>query len=112
MDVVALVEFALEVGDADHDEEVLPDVGGAQFEGLADGAGGANLGARDLAILGEQDTLAFERVEVLGEGAAEGAEVVPLDDQREQRVELIEGVEDPQEIPWMTVCRDGEDISN
>lgn len=66
MDVISLIQSALYVGDADHDEQVLPDVRGVQLKGVADGASGADLGARNLAILGTENALAFERIEILG----------------------------------------------
>lgn len=70
------------------------------------------MGARDLAILGEEDSFAFERVEVLCEGAAKGAEVVAFDEEGEERVDFVVGVEDSEEVSWMTVSRDGEDVSD
>lgn len=70
------------------------------------------MGARDLAILGEEDSFAFERVEVLCEGAAEGAEVVAFDDEGEERVDLVVGVEDSEEVSWMAMGGDGEDVSD
>lgn len=93
--LVALVELPLEVGDADHDGEVPPDVGGAELEGVPDDGGGAGGGAGDL---GGEGPLALEPVEVLGEGAAAGGQVVALDEEHEQGVGLVERVEHGQEV--------------
>lgn len=79
MDIITFIQSALYVGDADHDEQVLPDVRRVQLEGIADGASGADLGARNLAILSAENTLAFERIEILGEGSAKRSEVVTFD---------------------------------
>lgn len=112
MDVVAFVELALQVGDSDHNEEVLPDVRGAELEGFADGTWGAQLSARDFAILCEENSFAFERVEVLCEGTAEGAQIVAFNDEGEQRVDLVVGVEDSEEVSWMAMGSDGENVSD
>ena len=61
------------------------------------------MSARDLAAFDEQDTLALEVVEVLGEAAAVGEEVVALDEEHEECVNFIEGIEDPQEVAGLTV---------
>lgn len=110
--IVPFIQFALEIRNPDHDGEVLPHIFLGEFEGFADGAWGGDLGARDLAILDAQDALALQGVEVLGEGAAEGAEVVALDDQGEQGVDFVEGVEDAEEVARVAVGGDGEDIAD
>lgn len=92
MDIVPFVQLALEVRNADHDEQVLPHVRSAQLETIANGAGSSELSSGDLAILGQQNTLAFERVEVLCERAAEVAQVVSLDNKGEQCIDLVVGV--------------------
>lgn len=63
------------------------------------------MGARDFAAFDAQDALALEAVEVLGEAAAVGEEVVALDEEYEEGVDFIEGVEDPEEIAGLTVGR-------
>lgn len=83
MDIVPFIQLPLEIGNSDHDSEVLPHVGVVQLESFPDGARGAELGARDLAIFDLQYALAFQAVEVLGEGTAEVAEVVAFDDEGE-----------------------------
>ncbi len=55
---------------------------------------GRDVRARNLADC--EGLLAFEAVEVLGEAASVGFQVVPLDEEHEQGVELVEGVKDPQ----------------
>lgn len=73
MDIVPFVQLALEIRNAHHNEQVLPHVRSAQLETVANGAWSSELGSRDLAIFGQQNTLAFKRVEVLCERAAEVA---------------------------------------
>lgn len=58
-----------------------------------------------------EDALALQRVEVLGERAAEGAEVVALDEEGEERVDFVVGVEDAQEVAGMAVGCDSEDVA-
>jgi len=36
---------------------------------------------------------------------------VPLHEEHEQGVELVEGVEDPEEVAWMAVGGDGEEVA-
>lgn len=81
VDIIALVEFALQIGQPDHDGEVLPHVDRPQLQRFADGARRANLRAGDLPIFGPQHSFPLERVEVLREGAAERAQVVSFDDE-------------------------------
>lgn len=81
MDIISFIQFALQVWNTDHHQQVLPHVGRVQFQGVADGAAGADLGAWDLAILGAENALALERVEVLCERATEGAQVITFDDE-------------------------------
>ena len=58
-----------------------------------------------------EDALAFEPVEVLCEGAAEGAQVIAFYEQREERVEFVEGVERAQEVAGVPVGCDGEEVA-
>jgi hypothetical protein len=60
-----------------------------QFEGVANGAVGADLGAWDFAILGAENALALERVEVLCERSAEGTQIVAFDNEREEGVDFV-----------------------
>lgn len=81
MDIISLIQLALQVGNPDHHEQVLPHVGCAQLERFANGAWSAQLGARDLAILGPKNALTLERIKVLCERATECPEVISLDDE-------------------------------
>lgn len=110
LDLVALVEAALEVGERDGHGQVAPDVGGVELEGLAHESGGAVGGARDLAAAANRG-LALEAVEVLGEAAAAGAQVVALDEEHEQGVQLIEGVEGAQQVARVPLGRDGQEVA-
>lgn len=52
MNIVPLIQLPLQIRNPDHNEQILPHVGGAQLERFADGGGGAQLRTGDLAILG------------------------------------------------------------
>lgn len=111
VDVVALVELALEPRQADEYREVLPHVGIAQPDGLPHAVTGPKLRPGDLAAPDLQDAGALQAVEVLGEAPAIGAQEVALDEQHDQRVRLIEGIEHWQEIARVAVGGDGEQIA-
>jgi len=70
------------------------------------------LGSRNLAAFDTEDSFTFEAVEVLGEAAAIGEEVVALDGEHEEGVELIEGVEDMEEVAWMALGGEDEEIAD
>ena len=107
-----LVQLALQVRHADHDEQVAPEVGVAQRRDLTQAVRREQLRARRDAAAGDaQCALALQAVEVLDEAAAVGAQVVALDDEGEQRVQLIEGVEDAEEVARAAVGREDEEVA-
>ena len=57
------------------------------------------------------DTLALEAVEVLGEAAAVGLEVVALNGEHEKSVDFIEGVKEAKQIAGVTVGSYGEEVA-
>lgn len=65
---------------------------------------GSNSGARSFSPFNTKDPLAFETVEVLGEASPICAEIMALHGQHEERVELIERVEQRQKISRIPVC--------
>ena len=67
--------------------------------------------SRDFTIPYAKNSLAFQAVEVLCEAAAKSAEVVSLDEEGEEGVDFVEGVEDAEEVAGMSVCCDGEEIA-
>lgn len=69
------------------------------------------LGAGRLAAGDAEDALALEAVEVLGEAAGVGAEEVALDKEEEGGVDFIEVVEDADEVAWVAVGGDGEEVA-
>lgn len=93
--LVSIVELALHIGDADDDGEVAPDMGPGEAQGVAHDGGAAGRGTGDL---GGEGLFALEAVEMLGEGAAAGEEVVALNEEGDEGVELVEGVEQRQQI--------------
>jgi hypothetical protein len=60
-----------------------------QFEGVTDGTVSADLGAWDLAILGAENALALEGVEVLCERSAEGAQIIAFDNEGKEGVDFV-----------------------
>lgn len=112
MDIVSFIELPLQIWNPNHDNQVLPHVRRVQLQRLADGSRSAELGAWHLAILDMENALALEAVEVLCEGAAEGAEVVSFDDEGEEGVDFVKGVENAKEVTRVAVGCDGKDISN
>lgn len=108
LNLVRLVELALEVGDADNDGKVLPHVGAPQLERLPHDARGGGRGPGDL---GGEGLFALQAVKVFGKGAAAGAQIVALDDEHDESVELIEGVERSQEVARVPLRQDGEQVA-
>jgi len=103
VDIIALVEFTLEVWQAHHNGQVLPDITCPQAQGFTDKAWGTELSARYFAAFGAENTLALKAIEVLGEAAAVGKKVVALNKEHEESVNLIERVEDTQKVAGLTV---------
>ena len=69
---------------------VLPQVRVAQLQHLAHLAGRPHLRARKQAPSNLQHALALQPVEVFGEAAAKRPQEVALDEEHEQRVQLVE----------------------
>ena len=105
---MALVQLALDIGDADNDGKIPPYVGCRQLEGLSDEVGSRRARAGDLAT---QGLFSLEAIKVLREGSATRPEVVPLDDQHRQGVEFVEGVEYAQQVPRVSLRRDCEEVA-
>lgn len=83
VDIVALIQLALQPWQANEDSEVLPDIRWPQLDGIAHTVAGAELGTRYLSALDAQHAGAFEAVEVLGKGAAIGAEEVAFHEEHD-----------------------------
>ena len=66
------------------------------------------LGSRHL---GSEDALALQAVEVLSERAAPAHEIVALDEQHEERVDLIVAIENADQVSRVAVGGDGEEVA-
>ena len=103
VDVVALVEFPLQPGQADQHGKIAPDVAVAQLDGIAHTVACAQLRSGDLAAPDAEHARSFQAVEVLCETAAIGAQEVALHEQHDKRVDFIERVQDREEVAGITV---------
>ncbi|KAK5624782.1 hypothetical protein RRF57_000498 [Xylaria bambusicola] len=83
LDLVALVQLALQVGNGDHNSEVLPYVLLTQLERVANNARRSSSSARNFGL---QSFLSLQSVEVLGEATAARTKVLALDDEHSERV--------------------------
>jgi hypothetical protein len=108
MDVIALVQLPLQVRQANHHCQILPDIAVLKFESFANIIGRAKLCARHFVTFRAKNALAFEPVEVLGEAATICTQKVPLHQEHEKRVNFIERVEDAEKVAGMTVGGDGK----
>ena len=104
LDLVALVKLALQIGDSDHDSEVLPDVLLAQLKRVANDARDCSGSSWNLSL---QSLLSLQPVEMLGEAATVRAKVVALDDEHGKRVQLIEGVQGTEKVSRVSLRSDG-----
>ncbi|KAH0542528.1 hypothetical protein GP486_008631 [Trichoglossum hirsutum] len=86
---------------------ILPYVPPPQLQRLADQSRGPQLRAGDLAGSNAEHALALQTVEVLGEAAAVGEEIVALDEKHEQGVSQVEVVQEADEVAGVPVS--GED---
>ena len=111
VNVVGLVQFTFEVGQSHHHCQVAPYVSFFQLQCFADLSSCAELCSRNLSSFYLQHTLTFQPVEILGEATSVCLEVMPFHNEHNQRVNLVKGIQDAEEIPWMSVCRDGEDVA-
>ena len=92
VDVVALVELALEIGQSNHQSQIVPYVASLQLQGLSHKVRGTDPGSRGFAAFDAENSFAFESIEILGEAAAISVEVVPFDGKHEKGIELIKGI--------------------
>lgn len=83
VDIIVFIQLVSDIRYGHHDSEVFPDIAAMQLERLTNKLRRSELGARDLSILDTRDALALEAVDIFGERAAKGAQVVPLDDERD-----------------------------
>jgi hypothetical protein len=70
------------------------------------------LSARDFASLNAEDSFALQSVKVLGEAAAIRVEVVAFDDEGEQGIELVVGVEGSEEVAGISLGEDREEVTD
>lgn len=59
-----------------------------------------------------QDALALQAIEVFGEAAAVGAEVVPLHEEVEERVDFVVVVEDAEEVAGVALGGEDEEVAD
>jgi len=111
MHIIPFIQLPLQIRQPNQHGQVPPHVPLPQLQRLTDVVCGAELRARELAAADAQHPLALEAVEVFGEAAAVGLEEVPLDEKHEEGVELIERVEGAEEIAWVAVSCDGEEVA-
>ena len=67
-----------------------------------------HLSAGCLSTLDPEDALSLKTVEVLSEAAAICEEIVPLHHEHKQRVDFIEGIENPEEVSGMAMGCNGK----
>lgn len=93
VDIVALVELSLEIWQPDHQREIVPHIAVPKLQRLSHETWSSDTCSRSFSAFDSEHSLALQAIKVLREPAAISAEVMPLDDQREQRVDLIEGIQ-------------------
>lgn len=111
MDIIALVEFAFEVWDADHNSKVSPYIDVSQLQGLAHQGRRSKMRPRRLSSFDAENSFALESIEVFCKASSKGVQVVVFYGQGEQRIELIEGVQSSEKVSWVSMCRKREQIS-
>ena len=112
MDFVAFVQFALQIWQSDHDNQVLPYINCPQFERFAHKIRHGHLRPWKLAAFDIGDAFPFETIEVLCEASAIGQKVMPLYCEHEEGVKLVERVKDSKQVARMTLCRKNKKIAD
>lgn len=111
MDIKALVQLPLQVRERDHDRQILPHILAPQLQRPSHDLWRTKLSARYLSSLDLEHQLSLECIEVLRESAAVGFQEVFVDDQGEEGVEFVEGVEDTEEIARVSMGRKSEEVA-
>lgn len=89
---MTFIELPFDIRQENHDGKVFPQVASSELQGLTHEGWSSDLSTGCFSSFDTEDALALEAVEVLGEAAAIGEKVMPLNGQREKRIELIERV--------------------
>ena len=110
MDIITLIQLSLHVRQRNHNCQIPPHVALPQLQRLAHLVGHTQLCSPDFPSFHPQYTLALEAVEILREPAIVDFEVVALHEKGEEGIELIEGVEGTEEVAWVPVGGDGEEV--
>lgn len=92
MYIIALIQLPLEIGQSNHDGQVVPDIARFKLQRFAHETRSPNTGAWCFSTFDAEDSLALKIIEILGETSAIGLEVMPLHGQHQQCIDLIEGI--------------------
>ena len=111
MDIITLIQLPLHIRQRNHHRQIPPHIALPQLQRLAHLVRRTQLCSPDFPSFHSQYTLALEAVEILREPAIVDFEVVALHEKGEEGIELIEGVEGTEEVAWVAVGGDGEEVA-